>query len=170
MDSKEFDRHFDFLIHDIARLTRYTVDVMVASLGLTRAQWWLLTYLQRDEGKTQTELADELDVGKASMGALIDRMEKQGWIERRPHPTDRRTNTIHFTAKGRAVYSKVEKMGVAIRNEHFVGFTKKARESLIDDLILVKQHTAKAYQKALAKAARQKNGAGKRQRNGGNNL
>lgn len=149
MKKDRFERHFDFLIHDVARLMRYAVDAKVAMLGLTRSQWWLLAYLQRDEGKTQRELAEDMDVGQASLGALIDRVEKKGWITRRPHATDRRAKVIYFTPAGRAIIEKVNTLGTELRNRNLGCLSAREQDQLIDLLLHVKDSAAESYRAAL---------------------
>ena len=60
-------------------------------------QWLVLTRLYRRPGASQTELADMLEIDRASAGRMIDRMEKNGWVERRPDDGDRRINRLHLT-------------------------------------------------------------------------
>jgi len=69
-------------------MRRTAFDLMVKPLGVTRAQWWVIAHLSRHDGMVQTQLAELLDTGKASLGALLDRLEATGFIERRPEPTD----------------------------------------------------------------------------------
>ena len=149
MKKAEFERNFDIVVHDIARLIRKSVDVKVRAIGLTRSQWWVLAYLQRDEGKTQTELADILDIGKASLGALLDRLEAKGWIERRPHPTDRRAKVIYMTEAAWPVIRAVNALGREIREQNLGCLTPAERELFMDMLLRVKEAALGSYRKEL---------------------
>src|SRR6202049_3149491 len=71
----------------------------VRRLGLTRSQWLVINRLHRRPGATQSELAEMLEVEKATAGRMIDRMEKKGWVVRRPDAADRRVNRLHLTAE-----------------------------------------------------------------------
>ena len=73
-------------MHDVARLMRVAYDRRARALGLTRSQWWVLNHLYFNEGITQSELADVLDVEKPTLGRLLDRLEAKGWVERRGRP------------------------------------------------------------------------------------
>jgi MarR family transcriptional regulator for hemolysin len=97
--STEDERHIGFLISDVARLMRTAFDRRVRRLGLTRSQWLVINRLHRRPGATQSELADMLEVEKATAGRMIDRMEKKGWVARRPNPSDRRVNRLFLTAE-----------------------------------------------------------------------
>ena len=93
------------MLSDVARLIRTVFDRRVRDMGLTRAQWLVLTRLYRRPGASQTELADMLEIDRASAGRMIDRMEKNGWVERRPDDGDRRINRLHLTADARKVHA-----------------------------------------------------------------
>jgi len=86
-----------YLIHDVSRLRRTAFDQLMKPLGITRAQWWVLAHLSRHDGMAQTQLATMLDIGKASLGSLLDRLEATGFIERRPDATDRRMKRIFLS-------------------------------------------------------------------------
>ena len=96
------DDFIGVMISDVARLMRTAFDRRVRKLGLTRAQWLALTRLHRRPGASQSELADMMEVEKATAGRLIDRLEAKGWVERRAQDGDRRINRVYLTAGGRA--------------------------------------------------------------------
>lgn len=94
---------FGYLIHDVSRLRRTLFDRWLSPLGITRSQWWVLAFLSRNDGMPQSELAQELDVGKVALGALIDRLEGAGFVQRRPDRTDRRMKRVYLTVQARSV-------------------------------------------------------------------
>jgi DNA-binding MarR family transcriptional regulator len=91
-----------FLIHDVSRLRRTVVDKALRPMGVTRSQWWVLANLSRHNGQgmMQTELAKVMDVGKVTLGGLIDRLEAAGLVKRQADPTDRRAKRVVMTPKG----------------------------------------------------------------------
>src|SRR3977135_4074603 len=68
------ERHIGFLISDVARLMRTAFDRRVRKLGLARSQWLVINRLHRWPGATQSELAEMLEVEKATAGRLVDRL------------------------------------------------------------------------------------------------
>jgi MarR family transcriptional regulator, transcriptional regulator for hemolysin len=100
------ETRFAFLIHDVSRLRRVMFDRIVRGLGTSRSQWWVLAFLSRDDGSPQTNLADELDVGKVALGGLIDRLAEAGMVERRSDPVDRRVKRVYLTREGRKLVSQ----------------------------------------------------------------
>jgi DNA-binding MarR family transcriptional regulator len=101
------ERYVGYLISDAARLMRTVFDRRVRALGLTRAQWLALTRLHRRPGLSQSEVADLLEVEKPTAGRLIDRLEENGWVERRADAADRRINRIYLTAQAEAEHARI---------------------------------------------------------------
>ena len=91
---------FGFLIHDVSRLRRVVVDRALKPLGITRSQWWVLAFLSRRDGMTQTALAADLDLTKVAIGGLLDRMEAAGFVERRADSSDGRARRVYLTRAG----------------------------------------------------------------------
>jgi len=96
-----------FLIHDVSRLRRQVIDRVLKPLGVTRSQWWVLAFLSRRDGMTQTVLADELELGPVALGALLDRLEAVGLIERRADASDRRVRRVHLAKKGTRLIGRI---------------------------------------------------------------
>ena len=101
----EDDSYIGYMLSDVARLIRMIFDRRVRDIGLTRAQWLVLTRVYRRPGVSQTELAEMLEIDRASAGRMIDRMERNGWVERRPDRGDRRINRLHLTDEARKVHA-----------------------------------------------------------------
>lgn len=96
-----------YLIGDVSRMIRTVYDRRVEPLGVTRAQWRALVRLSRIEGCTQTRLAAELDIEKATAGKLIERLEAKGWIERRADSADARSKRLYLTAKAKPLLDEM---------------------------------------------------------------
>lgn len=93
-----FREHSDllYLIHELSRLVSSVADRAMATHRLTHAQWWALMHLLEHEGMTQTELAAVLQMGRASTGKLLERLEAKQWIERRPDAGDSRVRRVYL--------------------------------------------------------------------------
>jgi len=98
---------FGFLIHDVSRLRRIVVDRALKPLGITRSQWWVLAFLSRRDGMTQTALASDLDLTKVAIGRLIDRMEAAGYVKRRADKDDARTRRVYLTTSGSRLVKRI---------------------------------------------------------------
>jgi len=100
---------FGFLIHDVSRLRRIVIDRALKPLGITRSQWWVLAFLSRRDGMTQTALAADLDLTKPAIGGLLDRMEAGGFVQRRSDAQDGRTRRVFLTRAGAKLVSTIRK-------------------------------------------------------------
>lgn len=98
---------FGFLIHDVSRMRRIVVDRALRPLGITRSQWWVLAFLSRRDGMTQTALAADLDLTKVAIGGLIYRMESAGFVERRADGRDARARRIFLTRAGQRLVAAI---------------------------------------------------------------
>jgi DNA-binding MarR family transcriptional regulator len=98
---------FGFLIHDVSRLRRVVVDRALKPMGITRSQWWVLAFLSRRDGMTQTALAADLDLTKVAIGGLLDRMEAAGFVERRADQNDGRARRVYLTRAGAKIVSAI---------------------------------------------------------------
>ncbi len=140
MDKYKLDHTIGFLVTDISRLITTEYNRMMKPLGLTRAQWRVIVYLHREDGLTQSELARLLEVGKVSMGGLIDRLEHSGWIERRSDPHDRRNNLIHLTTKRREIETAMISTAKKLGEQTFKNLDDDERALLVNLLIAVKDN------------------------------
>ncbi|MDT9012252.1 MarR family transcriptional regulator [Novosphingobium sp. APW14] len=85
-----------FLVEEVPRKLRRLFDASTAKFGLSRTQWRALAYIFRSPGLTQTELAKCLDLERASVGHVIDQLEKAEYVERRSIEGNRRVWTLHL--------------------------------------------------------------------------
>lgn len=89
------------LARTFLRMQRRIVTTL-AEHEITLAQFDLLATLHHSEGVTQQELAEWLLVTKGNICGLLDRLERAGWVSRRPDVRDARANRLHLTSEGRA--------------------------------------------------------------------
>jgi DNA-binding MarR family transcriptional regulator len=131
-----------FLVHDVSRMRRTVFDQAVKPLGLTRSQWWVLANLSRHPGKgvMQIELAHTLDVGKVTVGGLVDRLEASGHVERRPDPTDRRAKLVFITPKGYQVIQGMTAIGEELNGVILDGIAPDRVRIAEDVLYQIKQN------------------------------
>lgn len=129
-----YARQFGFLLHDVARLLRRRFDRRAQSLGLTRAQWSVLFHLDRNEGITQACLAQLMELQPITLARLLDRLEADGWAERRAHPRDRRAKCLYLKPRALPVLEEMQAISREIRAEAVAGLSSEAFEALLDAL------------------------------------
>ena len=138
MFREDLSRNYGFLISDVARLMRTTYDRRVRELGLTRSQWWVLTLLFRNDGVTQSELAELLEIERPTLGRLLDRLEAKGWVRREHDSRDRRAWRVHLTDAVEPAMRKLRKVASELRSDALAGLSAQERERFIDTLLAVK--------------------------------
>lgn len=111
------DFRIGFLVHDVSRVRRTLFDSEMKPRGMTRSRWWVLAQLSRSlsykgaDGMLLTELAEVMDVGKVTVGGLIDHLEAAGIVARKPDPKDRRAKRVVITEKGQDVLKQMMQVG-----------------------------------------------------------
>lgn len=92
---------------------------LLAAYGLTVAQFDVLSHLATVDGVSQTELASRLLVTKGNVGGLIDRLERDGLVERQHDPEDRRSYCLYLTDAGRQAFEAAAPELEALISEQF---------------------------------------------------
>ncbi len=106
------------LLWELPRLWRAAMDKRLKPLGLSEAKWRTVLLLSRGSGETsQVELAALLGIEAPSVARLLDRLAKDGWIERRTAENDRRIKTVHLLPKASGVIKKIDTVIFAMRRE-----------------------------------------------------
>lgn len=137
---EDLSRNFGFILHDVARLMRTHFDRRVKSLGFTRSQWWVLTHLYRNDGVTQSELAESLEIEKATLGRLLDRLESKGWVRRENHAGDRRAKRVFLTDEVEPVMKTMRAAAAELRSFALSGLSADDQERFVNTLLCVKSN------------------------------
>lgn len=133
-------RRVPFLMHDIARRSRYWFDARARSTGSTRAQWRLLFSLARVDGPSQSELADLLDVERITLCRMVDRLAEAGLVERRADPSDRRVWRLHLTERAAPVIEELSAIADEMEDNMLEPLSAAERQTLTNLLIRVRDH------------------------------
>jgi len=131
----ELEHTLSWLLVDVHRLLSKDFEARAKSFGLTRVQWRVLFALKRtpgaDRAMKQTEIADMLEMEKAPLGKILDRLEAGGWIVRKNHPTDRRARLVSATSK---IEKHAEELAAAAKAT-FAQMLQGVRQHEVKDLI-----------------------------------
>jgi DNA-binding MarR family transcriptional regulator len=110
-------------------------DAFFQPHGLTGAQFNILNLLAAHEGRMdQAALVDLLLVGKSSISIVLNRMVRDGLIEREEHPKDRRQVVLVLTRKGRALWKKISPRYEASVERIFGALPAGRRPQFLEDL------------------------------------
>lgn len=139
-EEENWDQRLGFLMHDVSRLRRIVFDDFMKPLGVTRSQWWVLAYLSRHDGMIQSDLANVLDLGKAALGGLIDRLESSSFVERRADEADRRVKRVYLSSKGAQIVKEMRIKSHDMSERILDGLNHDNRHLLANMLQLVKKN------------------------------
>jgi DNA-binding MarR family transcriptional regulator len=121
-----------------SRLLRNYIDHRAKERGTTRAQWIVLFRLRQQEGLSQVDLAEVLELQPISLVRLLDRLVERGLLERRPDPKDRRANRLFLTTSGRQLVDDLDSLRDAIATDVLRDIPSDAIQTSLDTLIEVK--------------------------------
>jgi DNA-binding MarR family transcriptional regulator len=99
------------LLVNSSRLFQKRFAREAAPLGVTLAASKALDLLASHEGITQARLATLCDVEPMALVRMLDRMQTEGWVERRMAPTDRRAKCLFLTAKANGILTEIRRIG-----------------------------------------------------------
>ncbi len=91
----------------------------------------ILSLISKNPGQKQSTLAAEVKLDRSTMVPIIDRCERQGWVERKPYEGDRRAYAIHLTTKGNRLMAKLESNILELEQTISAHMGKKNRAQLL---------------------------------------
>jgi MarR family transcriptional regulator, transcriptional regulator for hemolysin len=121
-----------------SRLLRNYIDHRAKARGTTRAQWIVLFRLREQEGLSQVDLADVLELQPISLVRLLDRLVEQGLLERRHDPKDRRANRLFLTPAGKRLVDDLDSLRDAIADDVMKKLSPQAIETSLGALREIK--------------------------------
>lgn len=84
---------------------RRRLDRALASLDLRAREYWLLAIAGRGN-VSQHEIADQFGLDPSSLVAVLDALERRGWLRRQPNPRDRRMHWVRRTEAGDRLFAR----------------------------------------------------------------
>jgi DNA-binding MarR family transcriptional regulator len=76
------------------------------------------------DGMMQTELAKVMDVGKVTLGGLIDRLETTGLLKRLADPSDRRAKRVVMTPRGTKLLADIQGIAAQVNAQIMNGISR----------------------------------------------
>ena len=132
VDPERSPRSVGFLISQLGFVSSRGFHEALKPLGIDPRGWTLLRHVAESEGLSQQALADRLGLPPSGMVALVDRLESEGLVERRPAPPDRRVRALYMTPRGRRTLKRAVQVAVEYEADLCEGLEAGEREQLID--------------------------------------
>ena len=118
------------LLNKVCGLRHRRMCDLLDELGLYRGQPSMLRALWAGDGVTHSALAGQLNKSPATITKTVKRMEKAGFVERKPDPKDERLSRVYLTAVGRDVQAAVEQVWQDFEAQAFAGFDQEEMATL----------------------------------------
>jgi len=102
----------------------------LTALDLAPADAGILRLLRVASGLSQQELAGKLRIHPSRLVAILDNLEKRGYLDRRPNPDDRRLYSLHLTKSGEEVLGRIGKVAREHQDALLAALTHEERAAL----------------------------------------
>jgi MarR family transcriptional regulator, transcriptional regulator for hemolysin len=145
-------RNCGFLLKEVSRRYGLRFEVHAAKIPLTLVQAKALGRLEKNEGASQARLAELAQVDPMTMVRILDRMEADGWVERRHDPDDRRARCLYLTAKAKPLLDEIWRLSEVTREELFTGIPQSQRDVFMNVLEQMHENLSKLEAKSAGEA------------------
>jgi MarR family transcriptional regulator, lower aerobic nicotinate degradation pathway regulator len=128
-------RHTGYLVSRVGLIASKQFGERLESLGLTTRMWGALNVLDAEGPITQHALGQSVGMDPSSIVAALDELEREGLVQRRPHPTDRRAHAVHVTDRGRQTLGAGRQLARQAQADLLAPLTERERRQLHDLLL-----------------------------------
>ncbi|HLX80794.1 MAG TPA: MarR family transcriptional regulator [Burkholderiales bacterium] len=135
-------RSFGFLLKDASRLYVQRFEQHAREHALTLDQCKALVNLAKNEGISQRRLSQLADIKPMNLVRILDRMQADGWLERRADPADRRARRLFLRSKAKPLVEEIWQLADLTRGEAFAGIGKRQRELFVEQLERIRANLA----------------------------
>jgi DNA-binding MarR family transcriptional regulator len=121
-----------YLAAQLAKTFSKALNKRAAALGFSPGQFPVLLELWNEDGLTQRQLLDRVEVEQATLANTLARMERDGLIERKQHPRDRRAQIIELTERGRELEQQAISASKSTDDAILAGLLRFERQLLLE--------------------------------------
>ena len=150
----DLNRQLGFLLKDTSRRYTRRFEERAQALSLTLPLCRALLYLENNEGVSQKRLSELTELDPMALVRILDRMEADGWVQRRFDPADRRAHTLWLTPRAKPVLDHIAHVIAEMRAETLHGLSNEERSRLIELLERVHANLAALAPLAAEKSQR----------------
>jgi DNA-binding MarR family transcriptional regulator len=125
------DQRIPFLLSQLGAYIADDARRRLAPLGVHPRVNAILFALAGNDGQSQRQLSARLGLHRNVMVSLVDTLEQQGLVQRRPHPDDRRAFAVTLTEKARDLLPALEEQSDAMEDEVTAALSPEERADLL---------------------------------------
>jgi DNA-binding MarR family transcriptional regulator len=150
MPDTRLDSDLLIVLSDVARHMRTYSDQVARKHGMTRAQWIILSRLERQPNMSQSELSALTEVTPITVARLVDRLEAQGLVERCSDPDDRRIWRLRLTPAAAPMLAEIKEFRIKLYRLMTEGVTPAEIDALASGLQRMKENVSRQRRTAAA--------------------
>lgn len=130
------------LLAQVCRMSGHRLRGHMEKIGLHRGQGFALIHLWHNDGMSQRDLARSMHISPASVTNMLQRMERDGWIERKRDEADQRVVRVYLTAKAKATRIQAKRVFREMEDELGSVYTAEEQSALKRLLTKLYEHHA----------------------------
>jgi len=147
MTKYDFENSIGFVVNNTAKSFQRSFDIELRrNVGVTLSQWRVVGALVLQSGLTQKEIADKMGIEGATLVPVIDKMEKDGLLKRKPDSTDRRVNRIYLTSKDDSLWESMTECALKIRKSSTKNISESDIQITLDTLRKISKNLATSFE------------------------
>jgi len=141
-DTLRLDAFIPYRLSVTSNLVSETIaSTYQALFGLSIPEWRLIAVIAEDAGTTQQLVGKRTRMDKVTVSRATIALVERGLVERQPHASDRRSQSLHLTKSGRDLYSAVAPKALELERRIFADFAPQDVSAFSDMLLRVQQAT-----------------------------
>ena len=137
----DFENSMGFVVNMTAKAFQKSFDIELRkNAGVSLSQWRVVGALVIQSGLTQKEIADKVGIEGATLVPIIDKMEKEGLLKRKPDSSDRRVNRIYLTQKADSLWESMVECALKIRKSSTKNISENDIQTTLETLRKISQN------------------------------
>lgn len=137
----DFEHSMGFVVNNTAKAFQKALDYELRkNVGVTLSQWRVIVTLVVDPGITQKEIADKVGIESATLVPVIDKMEQDGLLIRKPDSKDRRVNRVYLTPKSNSLWESMLECALRIRKSSAKDIAENDLKTTMETLRKISQN------------------------------
>ncbi len=137
----DFENSMGFVVNMTAKAFQKSFDIELRkNAGVSLSQWRVVGALVIQPGLTQKEIADKVGIEGATLVPIIDKMEKEGLLKRKPDSSDRLVNRIYLTQKADSLWESMVECALKIRKSSTKNISENDIQTTLETLRKISQN------------------------------
>ena len=143
----DFENSMGFVVNMTAKAFQKSFDIELRkNAGVSLSQWRVVGALVMQPGLTQKEIADKVGIEGATLVPILDKMEKEGLLKRKPDSSDRRVNRIYLTQKADSLWESMIECVLRIRKSSAKNISESDIQTTLETLRKISQNLASFFE------------------------